>query len=244
MLGTGDTMNKIAFITGASKGIGKSLAVKFASSGYNLILHYNTSFDSAVKLKEELESNYGVIAYLVKADFNSYTDIDSMVLNIKEYTDKIDVLVNNASYSCDCDVEDKTGEQFNNVLNVNLVAPFLIVKGLSSIMNNGTIINISSTDADSTGSVYNIDYSASKAGINSMTKILSMKFPNIRFYVVSPNWVNTESIREMDKDYLLSELKRVGQNKLIEPDEVADVVFNLINDSSLTSGSIIRIEGE
>ena len=107
-------------------------------------------------------------------------------------------------------------------------------------IDNGVIINISSTDGINTYSKLNIDYSASKAGLIYMTKSLSLILSS-RIYAICPNWVNTESIREMDQEYLNAELRRIGQKEFIDPKDIAKKVIKLI-ESNMKSGSIVVME--
>ena len=88
-----------------------------------------------------------------------------------------------------------------------------------------------------------MDYSVSKAGLNCLTKLLSDIYTNIRIYALAPNWVKTESILEMEPNFLQSELQRIGQKRLILPGEVASKIINIVKDESLSSGSIIRLDG-
>ena len=225
-------------------GIGAATANEFAKKNYDIILHYFTSKDSVIKLKNDLEKKYNTSVYLVQADLSKEEDILTLVTNIKLSYSKIDVLVNNAALSIDCDILEKSKNQFLKVLEVNLIAPFLLIKELSCLLQEGVVINISSTDADDTGSSLNIDYSASKAGLNSLTKTLSLAFSNIRICAVAPNWVKTEAVQEMDKEYLNSELKRIGQQYLISPEEVAQKIINIVENENYISGSIIKITGK
>ena len=234
---------KVVLITGAAKGIGAEVAKEFAKNGYQLILHYFTSVDKVVKLKKELEIKYNTEVFLVKADLSIELEINNMIKEICNKFDRIDVLVNNAALSMDCDILEKTKEQFIKVLEVNLIAPFLLVKKLSTVLEGGTVINISSTDADDTGSSFSIDYCASKAGLNSLTKTLALAYPNIRICAVAPNWVKTEAILEMDPVYLENELKRIGQKELIEPSVVAKKIMEIVENKKIISGTIGRIEG-
>ena len=143
--------------------------------------------------------------------------------------------------SIDNNFLDITSNNFRNILQVNLISPFLLIQKLYDIMEEGVIINISSTDGINTYSKLNIDYSASKAGLINLTKSLALELENIRIYAICPNWVNTESIKEMNQDYLKDELNRIGQKKLIEPKCIAEKVIKLI-ESDLKSGSIIVME--
>ena len=235
---------KVVMITGAARGIGAATALEFAKNGYDIVLHYNKSSEEAIALKTKLEKEYKTNVLLVQCDLADESEIKEMILKISNLYPHIDVLVNNAALSIDCDVAEKSKEQFLKVLEVNLIAPFLLIKYLSKNLANGIVVNISSTDADNTGNTFNIDYSASKAGLNSITKTLSLAYPDICICAVMPNWVNTEAIQEMNQEFLEDELKRVSQKRLIEPYEVAEKVMEIVLDNNKKSGSIIRIEGK
>ena len=113
---------------------------------------------------------------------------------------------------------------------------------LICLLDNSKIINISSTDGINTYSKLSMDYSASKAGLINLTKSLALELENAKIYAVCPNWVNTESVKEMNPEYLKEEMKRVGQEKLIEPKEISTRVIKLI-EKDIKSGSIIVMEG-
>ena len=232
-------------ITGASIGIGHDLAIKLASMNYNLLLTYNSNYLLCKKLQDEIVSKYFVKCIIKKCDLRNEEDITQVINDCKNNLGNIDILVNNASYSCDNLIDDKTKDEFMDVLNVNLVGTFLTCKYAKDYMNNNSIIiNMSSTDGIDTYSIYNIDYSVSKAGIIQLTKCLSLILDNIRVVSIAPNWVDTESTREMDSNYLESELKRIGQKKLITKEEVINKIIHIIVDKNIKSGSIIRIDGE
>ena len=233
--------NKVVLVTGAAKGIGKSIVEKFASLGCNVIINYNTSELEAIKLKKEIVSKYNIKSLIVKADISNEAEVKNMVdKTIKEFS-QIDILINNAAYTCDNPIYEKTKDEFTRVLEVNVCGTFLVSKYVSNYMKEGIIVNISSTDAIDTYNEYNIDYSASKAAINSLTKSLSLALPNIKIIAIMPPFVNTEIVRIMDQEYLQSELKRINQKRLLEPVEISDKIIELI-ESDIKTGSIIRIE--
>ncbi len=109
-------------------------------------------------------------------------------------------------------------------------------------MNNGIILNISSKDAVSTYNDMNIDYSSSKAGLNLLTKSLSTIIKNNKIIAVMPGWINTQSVKEMNPDYLKMELKRVNQSKLSEIEDITTQIINIIKDDNIKTGSIIELE--
>lgn len=230
-------MKKKAIITGCAKGIGKEIALELAKFNYDIIGTFNTSLIEMYDLKNEMEK-MGSNLYIYKVDLLNEEEINNFCNNIKKEFKNIDVLVNNAALSLDNYFLDKSSKEFIDVLQVNLVSPFLLIQRLYDIMNNGVIINISSTDGINTYSKLNMDYSASKAGLINLTKSLALELENIRIYAICPNWVNTESIREMNPQYLKEEMERIGQNELIDPKEVANKVKELI-ESDINSGNII-----
>lgn len=234
-------MSKVILVTGCSKGLGASLIKKFAAKGYDVIINYNTSEDKALSLKKYIDDSYDVNCLCIKCDVTNEEEILKMRNVILDKYSKIDILINNAAYACDNYIQDKSKEEFMKVLEVNVCGPFLITKHLCDYLNNGIIVNISSTDAVDTYNQVSMDYCASKAALNSLTKTFAQEFKNIRVIGVMPQWINTESIKEMNQDYLKSELKRIGQERLFEPDEVADNIINVINDKSIESGSIVRV---
>ena len=229
-------------ITGASLGIGRELAKKMASIGYNLFLTYYSNQELCEKLQEELIEKYNIKCYIARCDLKDEEDIKNVISLFKNYLGKLDVLVNNASTSMDNLFMDKTKKEFLEVLEVNLIGTFLISKYAIPLINeNGKIINMASTDGIDTYSIYNLDYAISKAGIIQLTKSMALIFDNIKTIAIAPNWVNTESTNEMNQDYLKEELKRIGQEKLITKEKVVDAIIDSINNKNIKSGEVIRI---
>lgn len=232
---------KVAVVTGSAKGIGKELIKKFASINYNVVIVYNTSKNEALELRNYIKNNYIVDVLVIKCDITKESDIKYMLNDILKKYSKIDVLINNAAYVCDNYIVDKSKEEFMKVLEVNVVGTFLVTKYFHPYLDNGIIINVSSTDAVDTYNRISMDYCASKAAINSLTKTFAQEFKNIRVIGVMPGWTNTESVKEMNPEYLIDELKRIGQERLYDPGEVAENIINVIEDINIESGSIVRV---
>ena len=236
---------KTVLITGASRGIGASIALEFAKNNYNVVISYNSSKCEGEKVKEYIEKNYKVKCLMVKCDISSEIEVSYMVdLSLKEFGN-IDVLINNASVSMDNDIMSKSKDEFLRVVEVNLVGTFLVTREVIKKCNVNTIVNISSTDSTLTYSKLNIDYSCSKAGVNILSKTFSLCYPDIKICTIMPNWVNSETVLSMNSDYLEEEMKRIGQKKLIDKEYVARKTYEVVVDKFIKNGDIIRIdEGE
>ena len=230
----------VVLVTGSSKGIGKELVLGFAKKGYDVIITYNINKEKANKLKDDIEKEFDVRAVAIKCDISNEEEIRKLKELVTNEFGNIDILINNAALAMDNYIDEKTKEEFMKVLEVNVVGTFLVTKYLYRYVKD-TIVNISSTDAEDTYNDISIDYAVSKAGINMLTKVFSNAFKDVRVLGVMPNWTNTESIKEMNPSFLETELKRIGQEKLEEPEDVADNIINLILDKNVKTGEIRRV---
>lgn len=224
---------KVALITGGASDIGISISKRLIELGYLVFMTYHNE-------NIELESSS---IRKVQCDLKSNDSILSLIKTIKKETKKIDLVVSLAALSIDNKIEDKTKEEFIDVLDVNVVAPFLLVKYLEKYLDGGVFISIASTDGIDTYNEYNIDYATSKAALIHMMKILAYIFPNIYFYTISPNFIDTKAIREMNPIFLNDELKRIGQTKLIKVNYITDVVVKLLNKNKKSGSNIIIKDG-
>ena len=238
-------MNKTVLITGATSGIGKATAIVFAKNNYNVIINYNSSYDKAISLSNELEEKYGISTLCIKADVSSEEEVKAMAQKIKEKYSKIDVIVNNAGIAIDTTFEDKTVSNFKRILDVNLIGPFLVSKHLSKIMDKGAIVNVGSTNGIDSYYTYSLDYDASKAGLHILTKDLAVELsPRIRVNAVAPGWVNTEMTKDLEDNFRNEEESKIVLNRFAEPEEIAKVIYFLANeDASYINGSIIVVDG-
>lgn len=240
--------NKVALITGASRGIGASTARVFASKGYNVVINYNSSKIEAEQLSKELEENYNIKTLVIKCDVSNEEEVKNMVEKSIETFGHIDALVNNAGIAIDTTFEDKTVENFRRILDVNLIGTFLVSKYVSNYMlkeKKGSIINVSSTNGIDTYYPYSLDYDASKAGVISLTNNLALEFaPYIRVNTVAPGWVNTEMNKELDNEYVEEENKKIILNRFGEPEEISKVIYFIASeDASYINSSVIRVDG-
>ena len=240
-------MRKTVLITGSSSGIGKEIA-RVLAKDYDVILHYNNGYESAKLLKEELDKKYNRDYLMVKCDLSKEVEIDNMLNTIYKRYNSIDILINNAGIAIDTLFEDKTKDNFMKILDINLIAPFLLCKKIGPKMKEnkyGVIINISSTNGIDTTYIESLDYDASKAGLISLSKNLANYFaPYVRVNTICPGWVNTEMNKELDKDFIKNEEDKILLDRFANPEEIANLVEFLISDkASYINNSIIRIDG-
>lgn len=239
---------KTVLVTGSSRGLGKSTIIKFAENGYNVVINYNNSEKVAYELQKYIEDNFEVGVLTVKADVGNENDVKEMFNIIIDKFGSIDVVVNNAAIAIDTIFEQKTVDNFNKILNTNLIGTFLVSKYASKYMlekKQGNIINISSTNGIDTYYPYSMDYDASKAGIISLTKNLSKELsPYIRVNCVCPGWITTDMNNSLDKEYMSKEITKINLKRFAEPKEIANVVYFLATDeASYVNGSVIVVDG-
>ncbi len=240
-------MSKVAFITGATRGIGKQIAITLAKQGYQIALNYRKENEELEKVKKEIEENE-VECFTVKGDVSIFEDCEKMVKQILEKFEKIDVLVNNAGITKDMLLMRMKQEDFEQVIDVNLVGTFNVTKNVMNHMlkaRSGKIINISSV-VGVIGNAGQTNYAASKAGIIGFTKSLAKEVASrgILVNAVAPGFIET-SMTEILKEEIKEEitknipLKRIGTSQ-----EVANVVkFLASEDSSYITGQVIQVDG-
>ena len=237
-------MNKVVLITGASRGIGAACATIFAKNGYNIIINYLNSEKKAISLKNDLEKNYNVNCDIYKCDISKQEEVLKMYDFVKSKYNHIDVLINNAAISNDMFIDKKKINDFRKVIDVNLIGTYMVTTIFAKMISNGSIINISSTNAIDTYYPESIDYDASKAAIISLTHNFAKYYaPNIRVNAICPGWVETDQNALLDN----TQRKEINNNILLKrfalPTEIANVVFFVAVEASYINNSIIRVDG-
>lgn len=220
---------KTALITGASSEVGLAIAKKLENK-YNLIL---TEHRTKIDINE-----FSKIPTIYKVDLNNEESILQMISELKNQ--KIDILINAAAFDQNEEIEEITLDNFKKTININTIAPFLLIQKLFKKNDQGVVINIASTDGIDTYNAYNLPYATSKSALIHLTKQLSDYYENLYIYSLCPNYINTKSVKEMDPKFLEEELKRVKQKKLIEIDEVVTKTKEIIE--NLPNEIIIRME--
>ncbi len=237
---------KVVLVTGSSRGIGRSIAVKFAKEGASVVINYRSNENEAKAITEIISSYSDCMC--IQADVSKEKDVKRMIDTIIERYGHLDILVNNAGIAIDNDFKDRHVKDWQETLNTNLIGVFLTSKyaGKYMLQNQyGKIINISSTNGIDTIYPYSIDYDASKAGLINMTKNLAIEFaPVINVNAVAPGWVDTGMNDDLSKSYLKSEMERTLLKRFAEPEEIANVVLFLASDMArYIDGETIRVDG-
>lgn len=240
-------MSKVAFVTGATRGIGKSIALKLASCGYDIAINYRTENDDLTELLNEIKG-FNVRCIAVCGDVSDFEACTNMIKQIISEFGKIDVLVNNAGITRDMLLMRMKESDFTDVIDVNLVGTFNITKNVIPYMmkqKNGRIINISSV-VGITGNAGQTNYSASKAGIIGFTKSLAKEVGsrNILVNAVAPGFIQTDMTNIL-KDEIKQELiKNIPLKRFGNATDVANVVkFLASEESSYITGQVINIDG-
>ena len=235
--------NKHAIVTGASRGIGRAIAIELARQGYNLTVTCINNEDRLRKLAAELKSSCGIACNTFTGDLSDPLQVSRLYEGIEE----LDVLINNAGISHVGLLQDMTPEEWNRVIGVNLNSAFYCSRLAIPLMlkkKDGCIINISSVWGEH-GASMEVAYSASKGGINSFTKALAKELApsSIRVNAVACGMIDTDMNRIFDKDDISYILEEIPADRMGQPEEVADLVYHLCIDNSYITGQIITMDG-
>ena len=238
-------MNKIAIVTGGSRGIGRAIVESLARKGIKVIANYNKSEEKAIELKEKLAKE-NIMIDIFKADVSKRTDVKDMIEYVIGKYGKIDVLVNNAGISQEKMFQDITDGDWDEIIKVNLYSAFCVTQETIKNMlknKNGCIINISSIYGINGGSCA-VMYSATKTGIDGMTKALAKELgpSNIRVNSIAPGCIDTDMnsyLTEQEWEEIKNEtpLQKIGKGI-----DIAKCVEWLVEDE-FTTGQVISING-
>jgi len=238
---------KVALITGANRGIGRAIALKFAEEGAD-IAFTDLAYDDNSKSLESACSKLGVRAKMYTSDASKFDETENVVKQIKEDLGSIDILVNNAGITKDTLLMRMTEEQWDMVINVNLKSVFNFTKAVQMQMlakKSGSIINLSSV-VGVAGNAGQSNYSASKAGIIGFTKSTAKELGsrNVRCNAIAPGFIVTEMTDKLPEEVKQNWIKAIPLRRGGTPDDVADVALFLASDlSSYVSGQVINVCG-
>ena len=214
-------------VTGSSRGLGREIIRVFASNGFDCIINYNKSEKEALELAKELEGKVNV--KVIKCDISNEEEVKEMFKSI----DSLDILINIAAIASDKDPLEKSADEFNKILHTNLTGTFLVTKYALDKMNEGSIVNISSTNGIDTYYPESIDYDASKAGVISLTHNFAKYLCDIRVNCICPDWIDTTMNQEMAEDYR----KKIN---FIKAENLASLVYRVAMNKNIND-QIIRV---
>ena len=238
---------KNVIVTGATRGIGREIALTLAQNGANIAMNYRNLNSEVEDLINEIKS-FGVDALAIKCDVSITDEVDNFVKEVRSHYNTIDVLVNNAGITKDGLILRMKEEDFDDVLDVNLKGTFNTTKSVSSIMvrqKYGKIINISSV-VGIAGNAGQCNYAASKAGVIGFSKSVARELAsrNINVNVVAPGYINTDMTKNLPDKVKEEIIKSIPMKKIGDPKEVANLVLFLSSNlSDYITGQVINVDG-
>jgi len=238
---------KIALVTGASKGIGKAIAIKFAQEGAHVAFTYLSNVEKGQALEAEL-SQFGITAKGYRSDASDFKAAEDLVNAVVADFGGLDILVNNAGITRDNLLMRMTEESWDEIMNTNLKSCFNTVKAATRVMmkaKSGSIINMTSV-VGVKGNAGQANYAASKAGIIGFTKSIALELGsrNIRCNAVAPGFIETEMTEVLDEKTVQGWRDAIPMKRGGQPQEIADVCVFLGSEmSSYISGQVIHVNG-
>ncbi|KEO74345.1 3-oxoacyl-[acyl-carrier-protein] reductase [Anditalea andensis] len=238
---------KTALITGASKGIGRAIAIRYAEEGANVAFTYLSSVEKGEALEREL-AEFGIKAKGYRSDASDFKAAEDLVSGVVSEFGGLDILINNAGVTRDNLLMRMSEEHWDEVININLKSCFNTVKAATRTMMKakaGSIINITSV-VGIKGNAGQANYAASKAGIIGFTKSVALELGsrNIRSNAVAPGFIETEMTGVLDEKTVQSWRDAIPMKRGGQPDEVANTCVFLGSDlSSYISGQVIQVDG-
>lgn len=240
-------MSKTVLITGASKGIGATMAIRFAEKGYNVVMNYNNSVQSAILLQKSLkESGYSVIAF--KANVKNRLDVELMVKETLYRFGSIDILINNAGVANQSLFTDVSEQDWNDIIGVNLTGVFNCCQAVLPHMisqKSGSILNISSMWGE-VGASCEVAYSAAKAGVIGLTKALAKEVgpSGITVNCITPGLIDTAMNQNLPIDDVSAMINDTPMGRIGTTNDVASAALYLTSDeATYITGQILGVNG-
>jgi len=238
---------KTAIVTGATRGIGKGVALKLAEQGANVVFTYISSSEKALALENKLHA-FGVKAIAYKSDASFMKDAEELIKNVLENFESIDVLVNNAGITKDNLLMRMSEEDFDRVIEVNLKSIFNMTKAVQKTMlkqRSGSIVNMTSV-VGVKGNAGQSNYAASKAGVIGFTKSIALELGsrNIRCNAIAPGFIETEMTENLGDEVIKSWRNSIPLKRGGTTEDVANTTLFLASDlSSYITGQTLHVCG-
>jgi 3-oxoacyl-[acyl-carrier protein] reductase len=238
---------KTAIITGATRGIGRGIALTFAQQGANVAFTYSSSEEAAIALEKEL-TTLGVKARSYKSNAADFNEAQDLVDKVLEFFGTVDVLINNAGITKDNLLMRMSEADFDNVMDVNLKSVFNMTKAVQKTMlktRNGVIINMSSV-VGVKGNAGQANYAASKAGIIGFSKSVALELGsrNIRCNVVAPGFIETEMTAKLGEETVKGWTDAIPLKRGGTPEDIANTCVFLASDlATYITGQVINVDG-
>lgn len=239
--------NKVALVTGASRGIGREIAITLAKEGAAVIINYNGSRERAEEVKSTIEAQGGK-AFLYQCNVSDFAACETMAKDIIKEHGRLDILVNNAGITRDNLIMKMKEEDFDAVLNINLKGTFNTIRHFSRQMlkqRSGKIINISSVSGI-LGNAGQANYAASKAGVIGLTRTMARELCSrgITVNAVAPGFVDTEMTEVLSEDVKEAACKQIPLGRFGKPSDIANMVAYLASEKAdYITGQIISVDG-
>ncbi|WP_372996661.1 3-oxoacyl-[acyl-carrier-protein] reductase [Marinobacter sp.] len=241
-----DLKGKVALVTGASRGIGRHIALQLAQRGADVAINYRSRQPEGDEVAREIEAT-GVRALAFKADLSKMPEARSLVRQVQEKWGRVDILVNNAGITKDKSMKKLTDDDWNDVLDTNLGSVYATCSEVLKIMMDqkyGRIINITSFVGQA-GNFGQANYAASKGGIIAFTKTLALEMAkhNITVNAIAPGFTETEMLAQVPENIREQIIARVPMGRFGKPEEIARAVVFLAAEGDYITGQQINVNG-
>jgi len=241
------TVNKVALVTGSSRGIGRAIAIELAKRGFSVVINNDGKPQEGIEVVDEIKK-IGQRALYIQADVSDPGQVEKMVETVLDEFGRIDILVNNAGIVMDKRLENMSIEQWNRVISVNLTGTFNCTKAVIRFMKeqgSGKIINIASVVGE-IGNFGQSNYAASKGGVIAFTKTVAKEYAKYGVLVnaIAPGFIKTKMVEGIPPKVMQKILEQIPLGRLGEPEEVAKLVcFLASSDADYITGQVINING-
>jgi len=242
-----EELSRVVLITGASRGIGRAIALRLAEQGHRIAVNYNSHKEDAEKVLEEI-NKLGSTGIIVKANVSVLDEVQEMIKTVENSLGNIEILYNNAGIISDSLLMRMKPEDFDKVIDTNLKGTFYCTKlCINNMIKNrwGRVINISSV-VGIRGNIGQSNYSASKAGIHSFTKSVAKEVAtrNITVNVIAPGYVSTATTNVLSEKVKKEVMSWIPMQRFGEPEEIAPIAAFLSREEArYITGEIIRVDG-